>query len=438
MNRSADALIVATELRHRRGSLATLGLLVAVVTGAAATVAAIGSEKYAGNLYEFGVFYTGPEVAGFRAAMGKTDVKEADWTQNAVHTWLSLQMTEKVLAKMTKANATRADFVAALQTIKGEDLGGQIAPVDYTKQTNGGHFQQDCWTEQTIANGKLTHMGADGKPLAMHVQIALDSIAVATGELELKQGVDSMAVDGIATAVAYDRFPAWYCGQALKNTHVPAAYWRSVGGSHNGFFMESFMDELAFHAGADPLEFRRSLTGRKDVLGVIDTLQKNSDWGKPLPKGRGRGISVVDNHGGIMGFVTEVTVGDDGKVHVDKVVGAIDPYNMVNPNLIAAQVEGGFIFGMTAALYGEITLKDGAVTQTNFNDYPLVGMAEAPRIEAHVCCSGGVDAQGRPRWGGVGECTVAPVAASITNSIFNATGKRIRRLPLKDQLQAPV
>ena len=132
----------------------------------AATVAAIGSAKYAGNLYEFGVFYTGPEVAKFRTTMGKTDVKEADWTQNAVHAWLSLQMTEKVLAKMTKANATRADFVAALLTIKGEDLGGQIPPVDYTKQTGGGHFQQDCWTEQTISGGKLTHMGADGKPVS--------------------------------------------------------------------------------------------------------------------------------------------------------------------------------------------------------------------------------------------------------------------------------
>lgn len=228
----------------------------------------------------------------------------------------------------------------------------------------------------------------------MHMRIALDSIYVSSG-LPLNKGVDNSAVELLASTVAYTKVPHWHVGQALKNTHLPATYWRSVGGSHNGFFMESFIDELAFHAGADPLEFRRSLTDRKDVLGVLDTLQAKSGWGTPLPKGHGRGISVVDNHGGVMGTMVEVSVSDAGELRIERVVGAVDTYNVVNPQLVTAQAEGGFIFGMTAALYGAITLNDGVVEQSNFHDYPLVRMAESPRFETHLCPSGGTDDRGR-------------------------------------------
>jgi isoquinoline 1-oxidoreductase beta subunit len=231
--------------------------------------------------------------------------------------------------------------------------------------------------------------------------------------------------------VPYTKIAHWYCGQALKNTHVPVAFWRSVGGSHNGFFMESFIDELAHAAQADPLEYRRSLTDREDVLGVLATLKSHADWGRSLGPNRGRGIAVADNHGAVVGMVAEVTVKAD-EVRVDRIVAALDAYHIVNPNLVAAQIEGGVVFGLTAVLYGEITLKDGAVEQGNFDTYQMVRQADTPKTEVHLCSSGAVDEQGLPKWGGVGECTVAAVAGAVTYAIFNATGKRVRRLPLKN------
>jgi isoquinoline 1-oxidoreductase beta subunit len=365
--------------------------------------------------------------------------------QDRIDIWMGTQVSDVYVGLAAKATGLKPEQVYLHNCYLGggfgrRDFGDDLLPAIEIAKAVGDRPVKMLWTrEDDMRHSRYrpqaairfrAALGADKRPAAMHIQIALDSIMLATGG-QLNNGVDPMAIEGLASSMVYTKFPHWYCGQALKNTHVPAAYWRSVGGSHNGYFLESFIDELAHAANADPLEFRRSLTDRKDVLGVIATLQANSDWGTPLPKGRGRGIAVVDNHGGVMGMVAEVTVGADDRLRVDRIVGAIDAYNIVNPNLVAAQVEGGAIFGLTAALYGEITIKDGAVTQGNYDDYPMVKMADAPRVETHICSSGGVDAQGRPKWGGVGECTVAPVAAAVTNAIFNATGVRVRRLPLK-------
>jgi isoquinoline 1-oxidoreductase beta subunit len=267
-------------------------------------------------------------------------------------------------------------------------------------------------------------------PAALHIEIALDSIQTTLGTIP-RSGIDPTAIDGIADSVPYNRVPHWYCGQALKNTHLLAGYWRSVGGSHNGFFMESFIDELAAAAGQDPLEYRRHLTDRVDVLGVLDTLKARADWGKPLGEGRGRGLAVVDNHGAVLGMVAEVSVNGD-EVRVNRMVAAIDAYHVVNPNLVIAQVEGGVVFGLSAALYGEITISKGAVEQGNFDTYRVLRLADTPRTEVYLSLSGGQDEHGQPKWGGVGECGVAPVAAALTNAIFNATGKRVRSLPLKN------
>lgn len=278
---------------------------------------------------------------------------------------------------------------------------------------------------------------ATGLPAAMHVQIALGSILAAVG-MPLQNGVDPMAIDGIGTPVPYTKIPHWYCGQALKNTHVPVAFWRSVGGSHNGFFMDSFVDELAHAAGRDPLEYRLSLTDRADVRAVLEKVRDKSDWGKPLPAGRGRGVAVSDNHTSVIAMVVEVTV-RDGRVKVDRVVAAIDCYRVVNPNLVAQQVEGGVIFGLTAALYGEITVRNGAVEQGNFDTYTMVRMHEAPEVDVHFALTGGTSENGAPRWGGAGECPVAVIAPAVANAVFAATGQRVRRLPFKlTQLAGPV
>jgi isoquinoline 1-oxidoreductase subunit beta len=274
-------------------------------------------------------------------------------------------------------------------------------------------------------------LAADGSLTALHIESACGSIQKSTGQMH-GDAVDNTSVEGIGPSVPYNKVPNWFTGIQNKNTHVPVAYWRSVGGSQNCFYLESFIDELAHAAAKDPLAFRRSLTDRVDSISVLNKLEEVSDWHSPLQPGRGRGISLVENHGAIGGHVAEVTVDGNGKVTVDRVFAATDAYHVVNPNLVEAQIEGGIIFGMTAMLYGEITISHGAAAESNFNQYRMVTQSEAPDIKAYLANTGGVDQRGKPKWGGVGECSVAPIAAAIANAIFAASGKRIRSLPFKN------
>jgi isoquinoline 1-oxidoreductase beta subunit len=237
---------------------------------------------------------------------------------------------------------------------------------------------------------------------------------------------DQSVLNGVSGA-AY-AFPSKLLQATLKTTHIPVTYWRAVNASQNGFFIESFVDEMAHAAGQDPYTFRRSmLTNSPDWLAVVDALAEKSGWSRPLGPGRGRGMAVVGEFGSICGQVVEVTVAADGKLKVDRVVCVLDPRTVINPNTVEQQVESGIIFALSAALYGEITFKDGAVVETNFNSYRMVRMADAPpRIETHLLQSGG------PRLGGVGESAVPPLAPALANAIFAATGKRVRTLPLKN------
>ena len=294
--------------------------------------------------------------------------------------------------------------------------------------------EQDMHADRYRPQSAIRLKGAltsDGKLDAIFIQSACGSIQRSTGH-PVADGLDATSLEGIGPSVPYNKVPNWYTGQLLKNTHVPVAYWRSVGGSQNCFYLESFIDELAHAANKDPLEFRRSLTDRADSLAVLNKLAEISDWGKPMGTGRGRGISLVENHGAVGGQIAEVTVDPSGQVRVDRVFAATDAYHVVNPNLVDAQIEGGVIFGMTAMLYGEITIKDGAAMQSNFNDYRMVRMNDAPQMVTALALTGGKDSQGKPKWGGVGECSTAPIAAAIANAIFAATGKRIRSLPFKN------
>ncbi len=294
--------------------------------------------------------------------------------------------------------------------------------------------EQDMRADRYRPQSAIRLKGAltpEGKLEAIFIQSACGSIASSTGR-PVPDGIDFTALEGIGPSVPYNKVPNWYTGQMLKNTHVPVAYWRSVGGSQNCFYLESFIDELAHAANKDPLEFRRSLTDRKDSLAVLNKLAEMSGWGKPMAAGRGRGISLVENHGAVGGQIAEVTVDPSGEVRVDRVYAATDAYHVVNPNLVDAQIEGGAIFGMTAMLYGEITIKDGAAVQGNFNDYRMVRMTDAPDVVTALALTGGRDEKGKPKWGGVGECSTAPIAAAIANAIFAATGKRIRSLPFKN------
>ncbi|HEV7386629.1 MAG TPA: molybdopterin cofactor-binding domain-containing protein, partial [Phenylobacterium sp.] len=270
-----------------------------------------------------------------------------------------------------------------------------------------------------------TALGADGKPQAFQARVAVPSLLRGGNGPQEWQASEPMATECIQNS--FYAFPARDVGVLLKNSHVPVSFWRGVGSSQNGFFMESFMDEVAHAAGQDPYKYRRALLAeRADAIGVIDALAKHSDWGQPLPKGRGRGIAILEAYGSVSGQVVEVTVAQDGKLRVDRVTCVLDPYHVANPNTVAQQMEGAVIMGMTAALWGEITIKNGAPVESNFHNYRMARMVETPpRIDVHLVPSGG------PKWGGVGEPGLGPFAPALTNAVFAATGVRVRRLPLK-------
>ena len=231
--------------------------------------------------------------------------------------------------------------------------------------------------------------------------------------------------EGFLEDVGYD-VPDYLVAYALRIPHVPVGFWRGVNSSQNAFYKESFIDEMAHAAGQDPYQFRRKLLEKKPkLLAVLDAVAKKANWGTPLPSGVFRGVAIQQAYDSYVAHVVEASVSDKGQIKVHRVVAAIDPGYAVNPLTIEAQAEGSVVWALTAALYGEITIKDGRVEQSNFDDYEMVRLAEMPKVETIVVPSGGF-------WGGVGEPFMAPLAPALCNAIFAATGKRIRTLPLKN------
>ena len=214
---------------------------------------------------------------------------------------------------------------------------------------------------------------------------------------------------------------------------IPTAFWRSVGPSHNVFVTESFIDELAAAAKQDPVAYRRALLDKSPrAKAVLDLAAEKAGWGQPLPKGSGRGVALQFVFGSYMAQVAEVEVSKDGTVRVRRVVCAMDCGTVVNPDTVQAQIQSGVMFGITAALYGEITLKNGRVEQTNFDTYQMLRMNEAPAIEVHIVKSA------EPP-GGMGETGTSAIVPAIANAIFAATGKRLRKMPVDSNvLKQPV
>ena len=207
-------------------------------------------------------------------------------------------------------------------------------------------------------------------------------------------------------------------------SHVPIGLWRSNGFSFNTFFTESFIDECALAAGRDPLDYRRALLRNSPRhLTVLNRVAEMAGWGSAMAPGRGRGIAIEECYRSVVAQVAEVTVGEDGVVTVDRVFCAIDVGMVINPDAVIAQMEGGIAFGVTAALMSSITLESGAVVESNFHDFPMLRLANAPEIEVTIVDSG------LPP-GGAGEPGIVPIAGAIANAIQAATGRRIRSLPL--------
>jgi isoquinoline 1-oxidoreductase beta subunit len=298
---------------------------------------------------------------------------------------------------------------------------GKPVKLVWTREEDMTH---DRYRPQAAVRFK-TALAADGTPTGFDAKIAVGSILRSTGISKVENGIEQQAIDGIVN-VPY-AIPSVRVGCMLKNTHVPVMFWRSVGSSQNAFFIESYVDELAHAAGQDPYKYRRALlAGKSDFLGVLDLIAEKSDWGKPLGAGRGRGIAIHECYGSIIGQVAEVTVSHKGEVRVDRVVAAVDCGHVVNPGIVEAQIQSGVIYGLSAALYGEITIKEGRVEQANFDEYEVVRLADMPKIEVYTALSGG------KKWGGIGEPGTATTAPSVANAVFAATGVRVRSMPLKN------
>jgi len=267
--------------------------------------------------------------------------------------------------------------------------------------------------------------GLDGKgrPVAWNHRFAGSSIIARWAPPFFTNGLDPDTTEGAINLV-----------YALPNLHVeylrveppgiPTAFWRSVGPSHNVFVTESFIDELAAAAKQDPVAYRRPLLDKSPrAKAVLELAAEKAGWGQKLPKGVGRGVSVQFAFATYMAQVAEVEVSRDGAVRVRRVVCAVDCGTVVNPDTVQAQIQSAIIFGVTAALYGEITLKDGRVEQTNFDTYQILRMNEAPSVEVHIV-------QSFEPPGGMGEAGTSAIVPAVTNAIFAATGKRLRKLPI--------
>ena len=358
--------------------------------------------------------------------------------------WTGSQVLSRVQATAAEVTGLPLEKVVVHNHLLGGGFGRRLE-VDYVTQAVRIAKQVDgpvkvVWTrEEDVRHGVYrpyyydriaAGMDARGKPVAWTHRIVGPSILARWVPPAFKDGMDSDAVDG-AAQLLYE-IPAVQVEYVRHEEPVlNTGFWRGVGPTHNIFVVESFIEELAVAAQQDPLAYRHALLGKSPrARAVLEVATKAAGWGQKLPAGQGRGISLLySGWDTYLALVAEVEVSKSGEVRVRRVVCAVDCGTVVNPDTVKAQMEGGIIFGISGALYGEVTLKNGRVEQSNFNDYRVLRMKEAPAIEVHLI-------RNNEKPGGIGEPATAATAPALANAIFAATGKRIRRLPLQKALQA--
>ena len=316
----------------------------------------------------------------------------------------------------------RVDYVRQVAAI-AKQMPGIPVKLIWSREEDMTHCAYHPITQCKMSAG----IDGDGNVIGIHMRISGQSIRASLAPDTLENGMDPGVFQGLTANSPEGNFgyniPNVLIDHAMRNTHMVAGFWRGVNVNHNAVYVESFIDELAHELKQDPLAFRLKLLKPKHAA-VLKAVAEKAGWGTPAPAGVHRGLAQFMGYGSYVAACAEVSVSDDGVLKIHRIVAATDPGTAVNPAQIERQVSGSFVYGLSALLYGECTVKDGAVEQTNFDTYNVMRMREVPKVETIVMPSGG--------WfGGVGEPTIAVAAPAVLNAIFAATGKRLRSVPIK-------
>ncbi|HEX4926796.1 MAG TPA: molybdopterin cofactor-binding domain-containing protein [Burkholderiales bacterium] len=361
--------------------------------------------------------------------------------EGRVDIWTSTQNAEASHAAAAATAGVPLENVYTHRTQLGGGFGRRGGAQDFVRQgvqiakamegtpvkmlwTREEDMQHDFYRPASMIRFRAA-LDADGKPTALYSRVSAPSIIATLLHLPLKEGIDPQAVAAIADQpyqIANLRME-----YAQRNSHVPVGFWRTVGHSQNPFMRESFIDELAHAAGKDPYEYRRRLLAESSrERKILDATAKHAKWDAKPPQGVHRGIAVTEGYGSYTSAVCELSVSDKNEVSIRRLVLGIDPGHAVNPDNILAQMQGSAVFMLSALFWGEITLKEGRVEQSNFDNHRVMRLAEMPKVELVLAPTGGF-------WGGIGEPGQASIGPAVCNAIFAATGKRVRSLPLKNE-----
>jgi isoquinoline 1-oxidoreductase beta subunit len=370
----------------------------------------------------------------------------ARYTPQRCEVWTPTQNGEAALAAASEASGVPLAQCEVYKTLLGGGFGRRGASQDWVRQAVAiakelpGTPVKLIWSrEEDIQHDKyhpstqcklVAGLDAQGNITGVHMRLVGQSLIASYAPQNVRDGKDPQMFQGVNAQGAEGRlgytFATLLVEQQIRDPHVMPGFWRGVNTNHNAIYVECFVDEMAHAAGMDPLAFRRKyMADHPKHLAVLNAVAERVGWGTAPPAGIHRGLAQFMGYGSYVAACAEVSVSKQGVLKVHRIVAATDCGHAVNPQQIEAQVEGSFAYGLSAALHGECTVKDGRIEQSNFHDYRILRMDEMPRVESIVMPSGGF-------WGGVGEPTIAVAAPAVLNAIFAATGKRIRTLPVKN------